>query len=256
MKILCIGNSFSVDVSTYVHQIAKAAGYDIDIYGLYIGGCPIKEHWRLLNSKEPLYEFYINGEKTPTMKCGIIDGLTYTKYDYITFQQVSSSSWDPNTYFPELPLLMEGVRKYSDAKYLLHKTWSYAKNFHNEHYGSDPLDQAAMDKDVKHAYEVVSEKVGIKNIIPSGTCISLARQKYGDILNRDGFHLNELGRTLTGILWVMYLLGRTDLDLSNFVPSGYTYEYGVEGISKEMIPELMEIAKETLKENKGHNLED
>ena len=45
MNILMIGNSFSVDVSTYVHQIAEAAGKEINIYVLYIGGCPIKRHY-------------------------------------------------------------------------------------------------------------------------------------------------------------------------------------------------------------------
>ena len=76
MKILCVGNSFSVDVSTYVHQIAKAAGKDIDIYVLYIGGCPINLHYKNLLSGEKAYEFYKNGERNPIMWCSIQEGLT------------------------------------------------------------------------------------------------------------------------------------------------------------------------------------
>lgn len=254
MNILCVGNSFAVDASTYVHQIAKAAGYDINIHVLYIPGCPISKHWERFLDKYKEYEFYINGEKTPTLYCDIFEGLKYTKYDYITFQQRSGDSVDSTTFFPELTLLMKGIRDYSDATYLLHKTWSYAKTFSHERYGSNPMDQDAMDKDIKKAYLEASEKSGIKYIIPSGECIRLARLKYGDNLTRDGYHLNEMGRTLTGILWVMFLLGKTDLDLSEFKPSGYTYDDVTGPVSEDVIKELIEIAKEGITENRGHNL--
>ena len=46
MNILCVGNSFSVDVATYVHQIAEVAGKDINIVVLYIPGCTINKQWQ------------------------------------------------------------------------------------------------------------------------------------------------------------------------------------------------------------------
>ncbi len=254
MNILCVGNSFAVDASTYVHQIAQVAGFDINIHVLYIPGCPVDRHWKNFVTKDKEYEFYVNGEKSPRMWCDIFEGLTYAKYDYITFQQRSGDSVDSKTFFPELTKLMEGIRQYSDATYLLHKTWSYAKEFSHERYGSNPMDQAAMDRDIKQAYEEVSQISGIKYIIPSGTCVTLAREKFGDFLCRDGYHLNERARTLVGILWVFYLLGRTDLDISSFEPSGYTYDDVTGPVSKEEIKELIEIVKQGLKENRGHNL--
>ena len=256
MNILCVGNSFAVDASTYVHQIAQAAGYDINIHVLYIPGCPINRHWENFQSEKSEYEFYINGHRTPAFYCDIFKGLEYTSYDYITFQQRSGDSVDANTFFPELKQLMEGIRGYSTGKYLFHKTWSYAKEFSHERYGSNPMDQEAMDRDIKSAYIEASERSGIKYIIPSGEAIRLARLKYGDKLTRDGYHLNERGRTLTGILWVFYLLDKTDLDLSKFSPSGYTYDDVTPPVEKEEIKELVEIAKEALKNNKGYNLYD
>ena len=256
ISVLCVGNSFAVDASTYVHQVAEAAGLDIDIHVLYIPGCPVDLHWKNFLSKDKVYEFYVNGNKKPTLYCDIFEGLEFTKYDFITFQQRSGDSVDSKTFFPELTQLMEGIRQYSSAKCLLHKTWSYAKSFQHERYGSHPMDQDAMDKDIKTAYEEVSEISGIKNIIPTGEAIKLARIKYGDNLTRDGYHLNELGRTLAGILWVFYLLDRTDLDLSKFSPSGYSYDEVTPPVSQEEIKELIEIAKEALKNNKGHNLND
>ena len=254
MNILCVGNSFAVDASTYVHQIAKAAGLDINIHVLYIGGCPIDLHWKNFLSKDKAYEFYVNGSRTPTLWCDIFEGLEYTKYDFISFQQRSGDSCDATTFFPELILLMEGIRNYSDATYLLHKTWSYSKSFSHERYGSNPMDQAAMDRDIRDAYIQVSKQSGIPYIIPSGEAIRLAREKYGDILDRDGYHLSELGRTLTGLLWVFYLTGRTDLDISSFEPSGKTYDDTTPGVSKETVKELVEVAKEALKNNGGYNL--
>lgn len=149
---------------------------------------------------------------------------------------------------------MEGIRQYSEGTYLLHKTWSYAKTFSHERYGSNPMDQEAMDRDIDKAYEEASDISGIRYIIPSGTCIRLARQKYGDNLARDGYHQNEMARTLTGILWVMFLTGNTNLDLTNFKPSGYTYDDVTGPVDEKTIQELVEIVKEGLKENKGHNL--
>ncbi len=256
MKILCVGNSFAVDASTYVHQIAQAIDEDIDIHVLYIPGCPIDLHYKNYLSKEKAYEFYVNGAKTPLMWCDIFEGLTYTKYDYITFQQRSGDSGDVSTFFPELTLLMEGIRKYSDATYLLHKTWSYAKTFSHDKYGSNPMDQNAMDIDIKDAYIKASKRSEIKYIIPSGEAVRLARLVFGDELNRDGYHLNERGRTLAGILWVMYFTGRTDIDLKNFSPSGYTYDDVTPPVEKKEIEKLKEIAIEALENNKGYNIYD
>ena len=254
MNILCVGNSFAVDASTYVHQIAEAVGLDININVLYIGGCPIDLHWKNFLSKEKAYEFYENGGRNPIKWCDIFEGLEYKKYDFITFQQRSGDSVDSTTFFPELTNLMKGIRDYSDGTYLLHKTWSYAKKFSHERYGSNPMDQAAMDRDIKQAYIEVSKQSGIPYIIPSGEAIRLAREKYGDVLDRDGYHLNEMGRTLCGILWVFFLTGRTDLDISSFAPSGHSYDDETEGVSKETVKELVEIAKQALENNKGYNL--
>ena len=46
MKVLCIGNSFSDDAHTFVHEIAASVGQDITIGNLYIGGCPLERHWQ------------------------------------------------------------------------------------------------------------------------------------------------------------------------------------------------------------------
>ena len=245
MNILMIGNSFSVDVSTYVHQIAKSVGQELNIYVLYIGGCPIKRHYENILSGEKAYEFYVNGSRTPLMWCSIEEGLEYTKYDYITFQQVSTNSGDPDSFFPELPLLMDEVRKYSDAQFILHMTWSYAKYYEHQKYGKDPLDQAQMDQDIFDAYRKVSKKVNIPYIIPSGKAIEQARLVYGDDLNRDGYHLNERGRTLTGYVLAYFFLG-LNINPSQFKPSGHSYDDVTPPVDEKELTKLSEIAKEVI----------
>ena len=255
MKILCIGHSFSVDVSTYVHQIAESVGKDIDIYVLYIGGCPIDKHYHLMQTGDQAYEFYKNGNNTPIMWCSLLEGLKYDKWDYITFQQVSGKSCDADSFFPELPLLMEEVRKYTDAKFLLHMTWSYAKDFSHEKYGSHPMDQEAMTNDIFKAYDIVSKKVNIPYVIPSGRAVKYAREIYGDVLNRDGYHLSELGRTLTGYVWAYYFLG-LDIDVSSFRPQGYSYDEVTGPVEDKVLETLRDIAKKAIVDNKGFNLND
>lgn len=254
MNILSLGNSFSLDAAAYVHQIAKEIGEDINIYVLHIPGCPIVRHWENYLSKEEAYDLFINGKRAHDRKISIFEGLECAKYDYVTFQQRSDDSGDATSFFPELTLLMKYLRKYTEGKYLLHQTWSYRKYYTHSKYGHDPLDQDAMDKDIGDAYLAVSKQSGIKYIIPSGEAIRLAREIYGDDLNRDGFHLNERGRTLLGILWVMYLTGKHDLSLPNFSPSGYTYDEVTPPIDKKEIAGLIKIAQKALLNNKGFNL--
>ena len=255
INILCVGNSFAVDASTYVHQIAKSAGRDINIYVLYIPGCPIDLHYKNFLSGEKQYEFYENGSRTPLMWCSIHEGLQYKKWDYITFQQRSGDSVDSKTFFPELTLLMEGIRKYSDAQYLLHMTWSYAKKFSHERYGSNPMDQNAMDRDIFKTYDEVAKRKNIPYIIPTGRAVRKARELYGDVLDRDGYHLSEMGRALAGILWNYYLLG-LNIDPSHYSPTGFTYDDVTPGVDDKTYQQLVKIAYETIKENKGHNLYD
>ena len=39
MKLLAVGNSFSQDACTFLHQTAQAQGLDLEVTNLYIGGC-------------------------------------------------------------------------------------------------------------------------------------------------------------------------------------------------------------------------
>ena len=45
MKVLSIGNSFSMDAQRYLHQLARREGVDLFCMNLYIGGCAQRTHY-------------------------------------------------------------------------------------------------------------------------------------------------------------------------------------------------------------------
>ena len=91
MKILAIGNSFSQDATTYLHQTAQAQGVEMEVYNLYIGGCPLEKHALNLETNEPAYEAQFNGVPTGRM-VSIREALHYCQWDAIITQQASHDS--------------------------------------------------------------------------------------------------------------------------------------------------------------------
>ena len=64
IRILAIGNSFSEDATCYLHGIAQAAGVEVQVLNLYIGGCPLEKHWRNIETKQEPYQYQENGVLT------------------------------------------------------------------------------------------------------------------------------------------------------------------------------------------------
>lgn len=77
MKILSIGNSFSQDAQTYVHQIAAADGLELTVCNLYYGGCSLAQHMQFYQNNVPAYVFERNGAatgETVTLLQGLAEG--------------------------------------------------------------------------------------------------------------------------------------------------------------------------------------
>ena len=45
LKVLMIGNSFSICNLKQMPQVAKSMGLKLDLASLYIGGCSLERHW-------------------------------------------------------------------------------------------------------------------------------------------------------------------------------------------------------------------
>ena len=220
LKILAIGNSFSVDGMEHLFKVAMAYGYkreDVILGDLYIGGCSLKTHHENMKGDLPRYEYYknINNEWVITPETTLLTGVLDEEWDYITMQQVSQNSGQPDTFEPYLSELIEYVNSKKlnpSAKLVWHSTWSYAKDSTHGGFANYGNDQQAMYSAILDAAKHIKANYpAFSDIIPSSVAITNARKELGDNLNRDGFHLDlTYGRLTAALTWFTRITG-TDL---------------------------------------------
>lgn len=213
MNVLCIGNSFSMDASRYLHQIARADGVELTVVNLYIGGCSLEHHFRNLMGDLKKYEFYINGYGTGIL-VSIKDALLNRRWDVVTMQQVSSQSTDYSTYQPFLNTLSDYVRKYAPtARQVLHQTWAYLPDspWLTQTMGFPTHEDMFLA--VEKAYAQAAEAIGVDLVIPSGAVINQLLKKGVKQIHRDHNHVTlGLGRYALGLLWYKALTGNDITD--------------------------------------------
>lgn len=206
MKILSIGNSFSQDAQRYLAAVARDRGAEARCLNLYIGGCTLETHYRLMLSGEKKYTLECNGVST-SLSVSSADVLLSDAHDVITLQQVSHLSPKYASFEPYLPALAEWVRKCCPgAKLYLQQTWAYEN-------GSDAMGRTAfsLDRDmmaaVRESYEKAAREIGADGIIPSGEAM-LHLASHGIRAHRDGFHASlAAGRYAIALTWAGKLLG-------------------------------------------------
>lgn len=236
MKILSIGNSFSQDAQTYVHQIAAADGLELTVCNLYYGGCSLAQHMQFHQNNVPAYVFECNGAPTGETVT-LLQGLANDQWDFITLQQVSSQSTDYATFQPELEQLCKLVRTAApNAQLLLHATWGYRPNSSALKSIGFPCHEDMYMK-ISAAYSEASRFLNGTRMLPSGRAVLLALQNgvSEELLYRDGIHLSlKLGRYLAGAAWYAFLTGRS-AGRNSFAPPLSPEE-------KELLPLLRQCA--------------
>lgn len=219
LRVLAIGNSFSVDATAYLQEIAAAAGKPMIIGNLFIPGCSIETHFEnSLNDDQP-YIYYKNiaGHKTE-QHFSLAQGIKDESWDVITFQQASPLSGQYESFFPELAELMEFVKDSVSnprVRFMWHMTWAYAQNSDHEGFAQYAHSQMKMHQLIELAAYRVKESAHFSSIIPVGTAIYNCRNsKIGDHVTRDGYHLNEIGRYAAACTWLEVLFGESALDIT------------------------------------------
>ena len=242
LKILNIGNSFSVDSQEYVYQIAKDLGVkDIKLGNLFIGGCSLETHLNNANNNWASYTYYTNsdGNWQATDNYPLLNALTSEKWDYVVFQQVSGLSGVAESY-DNLDELIHIVEMYApQAKYVWQMTWAYQHDSTHGDFVRYNNDQMTMYNAIVSAVQSkIVNHAKIDYIIPSGTAVQNARTSYiGDTLTRDGFHLSyDFGRYLAGVTVAHTLLGK-EVDGLTYRPSG---------VSTEMVDIVLESVKNAI----------
>ncbi|MBP3360439.1 MAG: DUF4886 domain-containing protein [Clostridia bacterium] len=229
IKMLSIGNSYSIDASTMVHDIAAADGVDINILNLHIGGCTLETHWANAQSGAAAYASQLNG-----ISAGITSmeaALKKEKWDYVSLQQGSHESNDFSKFWteekPYLTNLSEYIRSLApQATQLIHQTWAYGNQYAISrlgYTGNAPLARNAMFADVKNAYRQAADKLGV-NILPCGEAVQYAQNVMGLTeaqMYRDQYsHLTyDKGRYLVAAVWYSTLTGNSVLT-NSYHPAG------------------------------------
>ena len=248
LKVLAIGNSFSVDAMEYVYQIAKEVGYEEIVLGnLYIGGCSLQTHAANLKSKAKGYTYYYNTDGTwKSRGSNLASEINEEEWDYISIQQVSGDSGRPETYEPYLTQIIDYVKEHApNAEIFWHMTWAYPldsdySSFKNYGYNQTTMYNAILDT-VK---TVILPREEISFVIPTGTAVQNVRTSYfGDNLSRDNLHLSyDIGRYIASMMWVKQLSG-VSIDNVKWTPSS------------AVTPRLLDTIKEAVNNAYAHPYE-
>ena len=209
VKILAIGNSFSVDaLEQHFYDLAKAEGKTVVVGNLFIGGCSLQRHLDNAINDKPAYSYRkicSDGQFVITNEVKLSTALTDELWDYISFQQQSGRSGLYDTWEESLPELIKYVklRVSDDAVMMIHQTWAYDPTSNQGGFKNYNNDQMVMYNSIMSAVKKISRKTGIKVVVPCGSAIQNARTTMlKDSITRDGYHLHKtFGRYVAACTW-------------------------------------------------------
>ena len=226
LKILMVGNSFSLDTTHYLHRISASVGVNMTVGILYRSGEGLDSHLNNATNDLSNYTYhkrvsengYANQNTTnnTSIKTGILD----EDWDVITFQQRSGDSDNYTTYQPYLNDLKDyvaGLATNSNVKYGVLQTWAYSGSQGRE----------GMYTGIVEAYENAMFDADIGIMIPVGTAIENARsvpriKSIDNELTNDGFHLGVLGDYIAGLTMFKNFYPNINSKDVNFKPEEVT----------------------------------
>lgn len=231
LKILTIGNSYSDDAMEYVYNVAKSLGIEnVEVANLRANSCSLATH--LSNAQNDtgyyMYRYWGDGDSKWTDQGNwntngtykISTAVTDADWDYIVFQQVSTSSTNASTY-DDLNALIAIVEELNPtARYAWHMTW-----------GDKTTTDLSMYNSIVSAVQskiVGNEKIDV--IVPVGTTIQNLRTSYIDLndIMRNKHLGYGIGRYAAALTFVKKLTGLS-IDNIEYIPTadteGHTFNY-------------------------------
>ena len=189
LKVLMIGNSFSICVLKEWPAVAAAAGDRLDLASLYIGGCPLDRHsGNIDRAGDPSflpYGFSYNyasvadQASAPVAKLGkktnIPQALAADRWDIVTIQQASGKSPFAETYEPYAGKVIAKIRELApQAEIVVQETWSYSP--YDSRLAKWKMTPAEMHAALRKAYHQLAARYGFR-IIPVGDAVQLFRTR-------------------------------------------------------------------------------
>lgn len=245
MKLLCIGNSFSVDACSYMTSIAEAGGLELTTVNLVIGGCSLERHCSNIGMNDDAHLYSKSIDALSVGKISLDEALAEDTYDVVSIQQASHFSGVWETYDPYLMVLVDHVRRFQpNAKLAIHQTWAYEQDSPHSGFKTYESNRHLMHASLTECYERAAKLSGADFIVRCGDLIATLRdswrfdpEKFGSRLTRDGFHLSyEYGRYAAGLMWCS-TLGMENVEDNSFRPPFL-------GVSEEKLAFIRRTVKE------------
>jgi len=187
VRILAIGNSFSLSLCKFFPAAAAAAGAPVEFCSLYIGGCSLARHADNIRKAEEdpdfapygVTWFHADRPAAPVkFNANIPQMLATQAWDVVTIQQASPASWRPETYRPAADEVVAEIRRLApQADIVVHQTWAYNAADARFRPGEKTwgFDQGEMARRVEDAYRKFADDFGLRTI-PVGAAVRMRRE--------------------------------------------------------------------------------
>lgn len=230
LKILTVGNSFGIDTSWHLAEVARSAGFEnIRIAVLYIGGCSLNQHYKNATQDLPAYRYYTNDGDGWTNAEGkrISEAVQEDDWDFISIQHGTKdgSRYTLPESYANLEALIAYIKRFAgkDTKIVFNMAWVMATDGTHPEIRSYGGDQLLMYRKLTALTStLVKGCKGLDIISPVGTAVQNARttELSDGQLMRDGFHMSYgLGRYLASLTFIKALTG-VDIDKVSWMPDG------------------------------------
>ncbi len=243
ISFLAIGSSFNVNLTYYLYDFLKEAGYDkVEVAVLYYSGCRLNQHYDFYRKDEPAYRLYYNGKGNWTITEGYtMDmALRMKQWDYISFHAGVSERASLNKLEPYLTEVVNHVRKFQpDAHFFWNVHWALRMDptmdeENLEHIKGVKGTQLENYEDMLDTTKVAMQThPELEFLVPSCTAIQNMRtSKFGDgpLLIRDYTHLSYDYGYYLGALIMAKSIADIDIDASTFIPPDHADKFDEEVI--------------------------
>lgn len=208
LRVLAIGNSYTVDALYFVKDILENLGVDAETYSLYgvIHDSASLQHWcKVIRKGETVQLSYWGGQRTDEEEGTLID-LISQPWDVIVLTQYSRAAIDYRSFNPWIKQLIDCIQLYCPNTDVT-LAWNMAPSYNDAVI--TPYSNYERWLLIAQSTKMMAENDGIDVIIPVGTAVQNARStslNSQSQLTRDGWHLNEgVGRYLAAYTMVQSL---------------------------------------------------
>ena len=223
LRVLAIGNSFSEDaIEQYLYPVAKAAGVEMVVANMYIGGCTLERHVKNIREDKADYQYrkVVGGKRTNTKGVALSSAVVDEPWDFVMMQQGAGLYGVYESYRPDIDSLMAYVKARvtnPSCKYVIHQIWANPQNSWRQDYLSfyGGIHEQMYLAEVATTRRIARE-LGFDLLLPTGTAIENLRSTFvKDNYHRDGHHLNRfIGRYTASLAAFELLTGISCLDNS------------------------------------------